>query len=246
VSVVVTGRRLPEGRRCASLAATVVLVAGLVGCDGTPPPAEPSTGVDRQRAELLRAEQVFVGAEPPSVQPGWVHADRILRRTEVSGAVARWPRGAAPDVALQALEDRADTVLAVFRRSGWTVLWSSCSPPTPLSGPMPSRTPLDADEAAQEWRWRAAGYKIVDGVSYWFRLDVRGDRTGAGTARVLLRAPNNEESANLFADVPGGLGSADTCIERAGVPPKVEEEGRYLELAPSFNRVGGSKPPAWR
>jgi hypothetical protein len=184
--------------------AALALACTLPSCDST-------NDVDRRRADVMRDEPLFRTLDrPPYVEVGWATAGpHDWRRPNVSGTLASWQPSSDPAAAALDGSTRAARALAALRENGWTVLWATCTAPDSAAG----------------LTWRAVGYRIRDGVSYWFEL--RGEaRSSGGLLGLTLVAPHHFDPDDLFPDRPTGLAAGETCVEAS----RFGEDGHYLEL----------------
>jgi hypothetical protein len=212
------------------LAAAGVLTAGC-----TLPARNSTNEVDRHRAGILRDEPLFRTADtPPSVEVGWATAGpHDWRRPNAHGTVARWQPAREPAAAARDGESRVARAVASLRENGWVVLWARCTPPAAPLGqyePAPTYDSPARNPDPDAWNWQAVGYRIHDGVSYWFELTGEAVPGGSGELYLDLVAPHHFDDSDLFPDRPAGLAVGDTCVERPGQSPGIEEDGRYLEM----------------
>jgi hypothetical protein len=229
-----------------------VVAAALLtsGCPSSS--ADTTNDVDRQRAEVLRGEPIYATAErPPVVDPGWVTFGRHdWHRPNTTGALARWEAG---DDAAADGERRTASALTALRDNGWTVLWARCTPPVSISGSAPPAVrPSGGPKrvwSPEGWTWHVVGYRVRDGVSYWFELYGVAVPAHSGTLDLYLVAPNHLDSADLFPDRPAGLPAGGTCIERPGQPAPsapAEVDGTYFEIERHHAAKVESRDPAFR
>ena len=214
----------------------VLLIAGLAtllaGCP-SPRTGPATTDVDRQRAGVLRADPVLaLAAGQPSVTVGkLVHGDIGWDRTQVLATLSVHSP-ADPPPAPRDVEARLAEAVRTLRQGGWTVLWAACEPPAPVTG-----------GAGDTWRWHTFGYRVTDGVSYWFAVDGSIEHGGSGRTDLVLRAPHHRDPANVFADAPAGLPEGSTCVERPGIGETPERDGRPIQLAARGSVPTGTPSP---
>jgi hypothetical protein len=213
--------------------AAVALLLSLAACGATEgPPTDVVSQTDRDRAAVLIADplmQSVVGQ--PVVSYGRFRSEKVgWDRTEVRGRVYEHQpaaTGAGPQPAL--VEVELIKVLTTLRTGGWTIYWSLCTPPpaVPKEGeelPAPVRMPpgVARDEA---WQWVAFAFRVTEGVSYFALVSAELDPDSGGAwIDVTMRAPQERDPANLFADRPKALAIGKACVDDK-MPAKGLEQG---------------------
>jgi hypothetical protein len=213
----------------AFLLAGCVLLFGVAGCGQEPvAPNQNDVDTDRDRAAVLSADPVLMGAAtPPAVHPGRVLDDKLgWDRTEVTGRLYEANRPTKPAVVEQQLAAK----VALLRSGGWTIHWAMCLPPPdePMLGASPSPPVTIPGEVTRStgYQWLVFGYKITGGVSYWSMLVAKITDGGLdASVDVILRAPESRDPANLLTAAPKALDPAATCAEDGKDATTVEQAG---------------------
>jgi len=215
--------------RSTCLLAVLVTVAGvLAGC----PAPDAGQQADDARLEVLRAEAGAADAQVTTAVAGWQESDRQAPvRGQVQATIEELD---ATDAIAEAREGAARAIVAL-RESDWTIYFVACVPPR--SG----EEVIDEDSALptpifDAWTFAAYGYKILDGVSYFARVNGVGTppRNRAEVTLRLIAPYSGEAAADLFPDRPPATEVGASCVEQVaaldglatlGTPTVVDEHG---------------------
>lgn len=233
-------------RRVLTSSAVLGCVLVLAGCPGLPG-RERVTETDQQRLQVMldfpivRDAQEIVRQRPGTLLNETLGWDRGYVS---AGLFTADPAAGDPSVTPEEIEERTAGALEKLRATGWTILSASCEVPerdriAAATLPAPEPGELDTDPSRDSWAWYVTAYTHVDGVSYWADLTGGAFRAGDGFVDILLRSPNVDDSADLFADRPAGLPVGSTCIEQPGTPSVNVEQGIRIEVG---ERGGPHKP----
>lgn len=217
---------IPPRARVAASVVALLVVAGLAGCGGPPPPTDVTSDVDRERAAFLSADPILEQAlSTPRVTPGLVHNEKLgWVRTEVTAQIFKTAGGSPTP---ESVEQEVARAAATLRRGGWLIHWEMCLPPPEINFMgMVEEDPIPIPVArAPGYEWLASGYKINNGVSYWvLLLGALGD-DGEAVLEVLFRAPNARDAANLFDPEPVAVPVEQACAEDGRIGKDIEKAG---------------------
>ncbi|GAB3813355.1 hypothetical protein [Micromonospora zhanjiangensis] len=222
------------GRRLRTAVVALPAVALLAGC-----PAD-TTDLDRDRVKAMLADPLVARDRKPHAEAGYLAGRTPVRNTVVADVIGI--RSTDPATAARI---ESTKILNDLRGDGWVMYFAACVPPPPhggtakpgaavtggpSSGPSPeARWSLVPKARSEWWQYAAYGYKIVDGVSYFVRMDGVGRiDTHTTNVSVDLRmiAPHSTESVvDLFPDRPPAIPAGSGCLESATVPTGYQETG---------------------
>jgi hypothetical protein len=193
----------------------VTAVILLSGCSEKP------NDVDQQRIATMKADRVIRDDPHVSILVGFDHGPNMVDGEPPGNDTAARADLFTPNET----QRRTVAILQVLRGEGWIVLYTGCTPyfrddPPRAGAPMTSL------------EYGAGGYRIIDGVSYTFFMNVSsGGGDNRFRASVHLAAPFHSDQSNSFPDAPPGLTPQETCIE-AGDPaertPQLNGTVRHL------------------
>lgn len=182
----------------------------LAGC---PAPARRAPeDPDTRRMAVMRDEPLVARDSDPAIDRGFVISETLpAHRAMITADLLDVQAQNAGEMARKQTSD----AMIALRENQWVIYLAACL--------APGNAPSNEDDVVgfqyeDGWAFTAAGYKIVDGVSYNAALTGTGRGDRAKLSLRLIAPHSTEPRADVFPDRPPALEPGKSCLESSSPP----------------------------